>query len=344
MEHPVYRFGAVLRRLRNDAGLTVLAAAEATGYGKYERWESGQTRLGGQYLATIADVFGVADDLHLLVYAWLLDRLTPAAGEPAPRLDLDELRCHLNGAPDTRVDLGDDAALVLEPGRHADLALLLLAARYADRGAVALSGADRAPLPPVCAGVPPLVQLYGDTLDDALRLVGRQLLARGLADGDSAIDVTNIAPTMTSSTTYERLADSLAGIDGETARPTVAFAVSTAPDARHFAELLPRLHAQVRELLIAAGRPSCDEDVEQLTRKVLAGKTRALLRLLIRATRRGHLPATDPALTAELLEMRDRLRRDWRDAVAAETVIELRDASATDAFEALEALRRRHPA
>ena len=92
MGHPVYRFGAVLRRLRNDAGLTVLAAAEAAGYSKYERWESGQTQVGGQYLTTIADAFGVADDMHLLVYAWLLDRLTPDAGEPSRTLNLDELR------------------------------------------------------------------------------------------------------------------------------------------------------------------------------------------------------------------------------------------------------------
>jgi len=35
-------------------------SAEATGYGKYERWESGQTQVGGQYLTTIADAFGVA--------------------------------------------------------------------------------------------------------------------------------------------------------------------------------------------------------------------------------------------------------------------------------------------
>ena len=100
MGHPVYRFGAVLRRLRNDAGLTVLAAAEATGYSKYERWESGQTQVGGQYLTTIADVFSVADDLHLLVYAWLLDRLTPDAGEPSRTLNLDELRGYLSNAPE----------------------------------------------------------------------------------------------------------------------------------------------------------------------------------------------------------------------------------------------------
>ncbi|CAN5124830.1 hypothetical protein BH18ACT4_BH18ACT4_02330 [soil metagenome] len=94
MGHPVYRFGAVVRRLRNDAGLSVLAAAEATGYGKYERWESGQTQVGGHYLATIADVFGVADDLHL------------------------------RDAPEARVDLGGHELLLIESGRHVAAALL----------------------------------------------------------------------------------------------------------------------------------------------------------------------------------------------------------------------------
>lgn len=344
MGHPVYRFGAILRRLRNDAGLTVLAAAEAAGYGKYERWESGQTRVGGQYLATIVQVFGVDADLHLLVYAWLLDRLTPAAGQPVRRLDLHELRRHLHGAPDTRVDLGDDAALVVQPGRHVDVALLMLAARYAGHGTVDLQPADRSQLPPMATGVPTLVQLYGGALDQAMGLIGRKLMARGLGEGDSAIDVSNITPLMASPATYELLADSVAVIDAETARPTVAFAASTAPDARRFAELLPRLRAQLRELLIAAGRPSGDEDVERLTRSLLARKKWSLLRLLVRAARRGHLPATEPALTAELLDMCNRLRSGWRDAVAEETMIELRDASATDAFEVLEVLRQRRPA
>jgi transcriptional regulator with XRE-family HTH domain len=344
MEHPVYRFGAILRRLRNDAGLTILAAAEATGYGKYERWESGQTKVGGQYLATIAEAFGIADELHLLIYAWLLDRLVPADGEPPRRLDISELRRHVRGAPDAHIDLGDDAGLVLEPSRHVDVALLLVAARYADGGVVDLLGSDRSPLPPISAGLPTLVQLYGDTLDEAGSFVGRHVLARGLDDGDTRIDVSNIAPALAAPSTYERLADRLGAMNAETARPTVAFAASTKADARRFAELLPRLRAQVRELLVAAGRPSGDEDVEGLTRDVLAGKTGAVIGVLAQAARRGHLPATDPGLTAELLEMRSRLRRGWRDAVVEETVTELRDASATDAFEALEALRRRRPA
>ena len=208
MGHPVYRFGAVLRRLRNDAGLTILAAAEATGYGKYERWESGKTQVGGQYVATIADVFGVTEDLHLLVHAWTLDRLTPAAGEPSRTLDLDELRRHLRNAPEARVELGEHAYLVIESTRHIEVALLLLAARYDDQRVVVLPAAHRRSLPPAVPDVPTLVHLYGDTLADASTLIGRCLLPRGLDGNEDAIDVT-LAPALAAPGTYEQLARKL---------------------------------------------------------------------------------------------------------------------------------------
>ncbi len=59
MKFPVYRFSEVLRALRNESGLTVLQAAERIGYGNYERWESGKTKVGPEYLQVVADVFGI---------------------------------------------------------------------------------------------------------------------------------------------------------------------------------------------------------------------------------------------------------------------------------------------
>ncbi len=52
MRHPVYPFRAILRELRQDAGLTILAAAESTEYGNYERWESMVSR--GLVLVSVA--------------------------------------------------------------------------------------------------------------------------------------------------------------------------------------------------------------------------------------------------------------------------------------------------
>ena len=234
-------------------------------------------------MATIADVFGVTEDLHLLVYAWTLDRLTPAAGEPSRTLDLDELRRHLRNAPEARVELGEHAYLVIESTRHIEVALLLLAARYDDQRVVVLPAAHRRSLPPAVPDVPTLVHLYGDTLADASTLIGRCLLARGLDGNEDAIDVTNLAPALAAPGTYEQLARKLDAIDADTARPTVAFASATAADARRFAELLPLLRAQLRELLAAAGRSTTDSDVERVTRQVVAGKKWPVLRLLVRA-------------------------------------------------------------
>jgi transcriptional regulator with XRE-family HTH domain len=343
MEHPVYPFRAVLRELRHDAGLTILAAAEATGYGKYERWESGQTKVGGQYLRSIAEAFAVTDDLHLLLYAWVLDQLTPDGG-PARRLDLDEIRRHVRLAPDNVIDLHEHKALVREPGRHVDLALLCLAARYADRHVVVLPAAERCDLPPRPLGAPILEYLYGGVVRDGTAAMGRALLVRGLDKKPDAIDVSNIAPAMANPSTYRALADDLDTLEPTVDQPVVAFAAGTASDARRFAELLTSLHNQNREVLEAAGKPATTEDVERLTEKVIAGKTWSMLWLLLRAAARRRFPTADPAVTAELLAMHDRLRDGWRDALERQTVVEMRRADTSQVFEALDALRSRSTA
>jgi transcriptional regulator with XRE-family HTH domain len=343
MGHPVYPFRAVLRELRHDAGLTILAAAEATGYGKYERWESGQTKVGGQYLRSIAEAFAVTDDLHLLLYGWVLDQLTPDGGS-ARRLDLDELRSHVRLAPVTVIDLHEHKALVREPGRHIDLALLCLAARYADRHVVVLAAADRCDPPPRAPGVPILETLYGDVVCEGTAAMGRALLVRGIDKKPDAIDVSNIAPAMADPGTYLALADDLDAVEPAVDEPVVTFAAGTAPDARRFAELLKSLRIQNRELLEAAGKPATDEDVERLTEKVMAGKTWSMLWLLFRAAARRRFPTVDPTVTAELHAMHERLREGWRDALEQQTVVEVRRADTSQVFEALDALRSRRTA
>ncbi|MGH2748017.1 MAG: helix-turn-helix domain-containing protein [Actinomycetota bacterium] len=143
MRHPVYAFRAVVRELRQDAGLSILAAAETTGYGNYGRWESGRTRIGAQHLRSLAEGVRVTDDLYLLLFAWLADRLSPPPGDPANSMGLDKVRRRLRAAPDTVVDLREHKDLVVEPGRHVDLAFLGLAARYAGHGMIVLPGVGR---------------------------------------------------------------------------------------------------------------------------------------------------------------------------------------------------------
>ncbi len=200
MSHPVYPFRAVLKELRRDAGLTVLAAAEATGYGNYERWESGQTRVGAQHLRSLAEAFAVSDELHLLLYAWLIDRLSPNAGEPPKAIRLDELHRFVRHAPDRAIDLGEHKDSVLEPGRHIDLALLCLAARYADHGTLVLPGVERSALPRSETSEPVLTRLYAKVVNDAAAATGRALLTHGLSDRSSTLDLTDIGPALASPT------------------------------------------------------------------------------------------------------------------------------------------------
>lgn len=196
MRHPVYPFSAVLRELRRDAGLTILAAADATAYGNYECWESGQTRIGTHHLRAIAEAFAVGDDLALLLYAWALDQLSPAAGQPARRYSLDDLRDRLRLVPDTEVDLGEHKPLVIEPPRHVDLTLCYLGARYRAADGIVLPPAERAVLPSREPSVPILGYLYGDVFGDYMSAVGEALLARGIDGRSDAIDVTNIEPAL----------------------------------------------------------------------------------------------------------------------------------------------------
>jgi hypothetical protein len=186
---------------------------------------------------------------------------------------------------------------------------------------------------------PILRALYGDVLLDASKVVGEALLARGLDARGPGIDVTNIGPGLASPDTYNELADRLDTIDRADRDPLVVFATSTAGDSRRFAELLGRLRPQLHSLLEAASDgPVSDEAVERLAEQLLTGKQWPLIKLMMRAARRGTLPAPDAALTAELKEMLARLRGNWRAAAEQQTAVAVRDADPTAIFDALTTL------
>lgn len=186
MKFPVYRFSDVLRALRNEADLTVLRAAEVTQYGNYERWESGQTRVGPDHLENIAVAFGVGEDLWLLVYAWLVDRLTPLPGEEPCEVVGGDIRRYLDALPKGEVDLGEHSVFALKSLSHRDLALVALVARYGrghagDDRSFILSPRERAEVP---SSPPPgsslLGCLYGDVFRDVGFFVARTFMRAGL--------------------------------------------------------------------------------------------------------------------------------------------------------------------
>jgi transcriptional regulator with XRE-family HTH domain len=335
MRHPVYPFGAVLRELRRDSGLTILAAADATAYGNYERWESGQTRVGAPHLRAIAEAFAVGDDLALLLYAWALDQLSPLIGEPARRFALDDLRDRLRLVPDTEVDLGEHKALVVEPPRHLDLTLCYLGARYRAGDGIVLPPAERAVLPSRERGTPILGQLYGDVIGDYMTAVGEALLARGIDGRTDAIDVTNIEPALEDPGVFRELADAVDVVVPDRTNPLSAWAVSIGDDCRRFADLTEMLdYQQVAATLDTAGMPLDEGGLSDAIERLMGGDI-GLARSIVE-----HLPPPDPNATAELQAMFDRLVAGFNEAVQQQALADLQRVDASGALAAVRHLRR----
>jgi hypothetical protein len=124
----------------------VLGAADATNYGNYERWEAGATRVGAKHLGAIVEAFAV-DDVPMFLYAWLVDRFTPSPRQSAVDLAQVNFAKAYRQLPRTTVDLGERKNWVVEPARHADVALLYLVARYRRNHRVVLPPVARQRLP-----------------------------------------------------------------------------------------------------------------------------------------------------------------------------------------------------
>jgi hypothetical protein len=304
VRHSVYPFGLILKELRRDAGLAVLAAADATEYGNYERWESGATRVGAQYLRIIARAFGVTDELWLLLYAWLVDRWTPAPGERAVDLARVNASRVLRDLPVDKFAADTTGTnLVLGSSRHLDVALLCLGARYQRGKQVVLMPVRRSPLPDRGPGESVLQATYADVEVDGLRRVSRALFARGGCGVESPEYeepdlVPNMAPVLTSPEAFEVLADELAG--------------PLATEARWFAGMLRTQQQTLRAMVGAArGEPVTPEAVAQFLEDVAVGHLDRVGDVLAVAARSEGLWEVDPRLTAELAAMGQRVAARW---------------------------------
>lgn len=310
MPHPVYPFRAIVRELRHEAGLTILAAAEATEYGNYERWESGATRVGAQHLSTIAQAFAVTDDLSLFIYAWLIDHFSPKRGQGSVDLAHANVGKTLRRLPCDLVDLGERKHWVVESARHAEIAQLYLVARYCRRQRVVLPPVARSSLPDRARGQSVLEAAYGDVMFDAVRYVARTLItsaSRRGATSDEAgrVVLTNLAPMLALPDAFDAMADELAG-------PFEA-------DVRRFGELLRAQHVALSTIVAGAtGEPATTDAVAELATEIAAGHLDLAHELLEAAAHNGTLPAIDPALIRELEEMHDRVVAKWESQARCE--------------------------
>lgn len=328
MRFPIYSFAAILKELRRDAGLTVLAAAEATAYGNYERWESGQTRVGAQHVRALALAFGVTDELWLLLYAWLADRLAPRPGKAAVDLIHVNLPRVVRDLPQDTVDLGPHKDLVVQASRHVDLALLCLLARYRRHDRVRLTPVPRAALPSRRPAISVLETAYGDVIVPAARLVGRELLRYGLQPGRAAAGsrpavVANIAPMLSSPEAFEALAGELRG--------------PIADEARRLADLLRDARDWLAAVLEGAtGQMATPEDVDRLAADMATQQLDRLHEMLLPAARREALPEVDPAMVAELAAIYERVATRWAEQARRELTEGLDRLGVDELFEGLD--------
>ncbi len=339
MKSPVYRFSDVLRALRNESGLTVLQAGEATCYANYERWESGQTRIGADHLVNIATALNVGEDLWLLVYAWLVDRFTPMPGSEPVELTGAALRRHVDALPKVEVDPGEDHAFALGALSHRDLAVVGLMARYergyaAEETSLVLSPQERAAIPvSATRDAPVLASLYGDLMRDIGQYVARTFLLAGLnrLRGKVQDQVTRYTLLLLSEPEYlERLLASGAPPPDARGRGLNRLARLAARSAPRMRRLACRRLEELRQIEEdARGEPVTLEEVKAMIRQAARDDGPWASPAAADAMAPPDLPAVipdpDPQLSRELRALHDQVDRAARRALAEE----LEDARAT---------------
>ena len=323
MAKPVYPFFAVLKALRGQAGLTVLEAAEATSYTKYERWESGKTAVGAQHLMTIAAAFGIkGDDLGLLIYAWLADRVAPEPGAEPVEVTRPMLLDLLRDVPPTEMDLGPYAALMEQVPTYTDLAVMALCARYrrADGSGVCVPPVVRSYVPRTAGrGGSVLDDLYRDALVELGRTAATTLFkeaAQPMPSLFSARPLANLAPLMARPETYQELAAEAAAAPIDAPEGLARFAEDVLALGADFARLLSSRRQQVVAMLEGvSGGPADQAEVDRLMGSVMTGDLGPVAQLTAAAGERGVLPPADPGLEQEVAALYESLMNGLRAAV-----------------------------
>lgn len=308
MPHPVYPFKDVLRSLRREAGLSILGAAEAVDYVKYERWEAGKIKVGARYVGSIAAAFGVTDELWALLYAWLVDHYTPQWGERRIDLDQADVEKILSQFPQDVMLAEESKELGIPPHRHAAFAVLALCSGCSRLDRLELRPQRRDRLPLRHPGQSPLAAAYGDLADEAIRLAGRAALAAVHAGDRSELRALHVhlAPLLTSPRAWDLLAE-------EVDEPF-------AGELRHAANATARVRHGLAVVLEAArGAPPTDEELDRFAVEMFTGDHDRVEEVMSAALNRGALPRYDPEPMRDLgggsLRMIERMEKEVRQEV-----------------------------
>lgn len=349
MKHSIYSFSAVLRALRKEANMSPEEAAVLTNYPNYKRWELGRTAVKSEYLELIADAFEVDDDLWLLVYAWLVDRLTPGFGQPSADVgqQLKDLSLMM---PDRLFDAGPGAGVASVPVSHAQFAAACLVARYGPGPGVTdvpmmLAAKRRSRIPwPIPPDVSALMFLYGDLYSDWVQYSSLTAILAGLGQTNDELRDAVVRETMTAM---------LSPSFGEELASLVAASPVTG-DERGFDRLpgiaageldpitacLPRVRDELRRLQDAIARePMTEEQFLSTFLDLMNAGPEAFLAedCPIDFTK---TPDLDWDLVEEGRVIFDRMDRDIRGAVSEELIEAAETANPAAAVEAIVRVRR----
>jgi transcriptional regulator with XRE-family HTH domain len=351
MDKPVYPFSAVLKALRADAGLTVLQAAEATHYPKYERWESGRTRVGAQHLQAIADAFNVGEELYLLLFAWLADRMTPRPGQAPAEITGQNVERFLSVAPSRVVALDEYGHLVVGPATHAELAALALVARYdrpenSERHTVWLAPVRRSRVRESVSASSRSVldNLYSEVMRDASEYVGRTLMTIGSdlsLEGFRKVPLPTLAGMLSRPEAFEAMAEEGWKLPLDGSRELDKFAVMALRQGDEVADLSRQFQAQLRALLEAVtGEAASDNDIESLIACLVSGDLEPIATLATKALDKGvTLAGPDTAFGERLMAVWEALSSGVTQAIRDDMAAEVNRADPMLALEALQYLR-----
>lgn len=351
MGKPVYPFFAVLKALRNEAGLTVLKAAEGTGYWNYERWESGQTPVSARYLDAIAQAFGVTDELFLFLFAWLVDHMTPQPDETPVEVTGATIEDFFDTAPGDEVEVGEYRQFMFEVPSHASMAVLALAARYHgpgddDRQSIRLEPTVRCYVPKsVLRGeVPVLETLYGDVAVEMAQFSAMKLLGASWQPNLEGLDthpLHNLAPMLARPSLFEKVAEQGRVLEVEGTTGLDRFAGEASMRVDEVVDFVRMFRAQLGQLLEALnGTSSTDTELDVLMETVMSGNLDPLVSLWTKAAEQGiEVPGFDPVYMQQVTSFGQGLLARAREAISDDVVAGINEAEPALLMTMLETVR-----
>lgn len=240
----------------------------------------------------------------MFLYAWLVDRFSPALKKGAVHLAQVNFHKTYRQLPRTTVDLGERKDWVVERHVTPTWRCSTWSLGTAGTNGVVLPPVARKPLPTRAADEDVLTSAYGDVVEDVVRLAARILLRAGRTDDvDAGAAVANVAPLPSKPEAFEALADEIGG--------------PLADELRRFAVLSRCVRNGLSQVVMQAGDTTKGGTVDDLAVRLAAGDV-------------------DTTVVVDMQVMRARLESEIDAKVRGEIVERSATLDLDDLFDALE--------